>query len=98
MQKFGFGGLQRRSPGDAQDIYEDHFAGFDRTSCRAVKAPTLLYWGAEDTETPLWMGKLMEEKIPTRGWSCRRAAGHFAYLEHNQAFLRIAKFLLEGRA
>ena len=40
-----------------------------------VKAPTLLYWGAEDTETPLWMGKLMEEKIPDAGWSCRRARG-----------------------
>ena len=29
----------------------------------------------------------------------QEGAGHFAYLEHNQAFLRIAKnFLLEGRA
>ena len=29
----------------------------------------------------------------------QKGAGHFAYLEHNQAFLRIAKnFLLEGRA
>ena len=64
-----------------------------------VKAPTLLYWGAEDTETPLWMGKLMEEKIPDAGLVVQKGAGHFAYLEHNQAFLRIAKnFLLEGRA
>ena len=64
-----------------------------------IKAPTLLYWGAEDTETPLWMGKMMEEKIPDAGLVVQEGAGHFAYLEHNQAFLRIAKnFLLEGRA
>lgn len=64
-----------------------------------IKAPTLLYWGAEDTETPLWMGKMMEERIPDAGLVVQEGAGHFAYLEHNQAFLRIAKnFLLEGRA
>ena len=65
----------------------------------STAAPTLLYWGAEDTETPLWMGKLMEEKIHDAGLVVQKGAGHFAYLEHNQAFLRIAKnFLLEGRA
>ena len=33
------------------------------------------------------------------GLVVQKGAGHFAYLEHNQAFLRIAKnFLLEGRA
>ena len=42
-----------------------------------VKAPTLLYWGAEDTETPLWMGKLMEEKIPDAGLVVQKGAGHF---------------------
>ncbi|MFR5785768.1 MAG: alpha/beta fold hydrolase [Christensenellales bacterium] len=41
----------------------------------------------------------MEEKIPDAGLVVQEGAGHFAYLEHNQAFLRIAKnFLLEGRA
>ena len=40
-----------------------------------VKAPTLLYWGAEDTETPLWMGKMMEEKIPDAGVVLPHPAG-----------------------
>lgn len=63
-----------------------------------VKAPTLLYWGAQDTETPLWMGKKMEELIPDAGLVVQEGAGHFAYLEHAQAFLRIVRnFLLEGR-
>ena len=64
-----------------------------------IKAPTLLYWGEDDTETPLWMGKMMEEKIPDAGLVVEKGAGHFAYLEQNQRFLRIVKnFLLEGRA
>ncbi len=63
-----------------------------------IKAPTLLYWGAEDTETPLWMGKKMEELIPDAGLVVEQGAGHFAYLEHSGKFLRIVQsFLLEGR-
>jgi len=63
-----------------------------------IKAPTLLYWGAQDTETPLWMGQVMEEKIPDAGLVVEEGCGHFAYLEQNAKFLRIVKsFLLEGR-
>lgn len=63
-----------------------------------IKAPTLLYWGAQDTETPLWMARVMEEKIPDAGLVIEEGAGHFAYLEHNTKFLRIVNsFLLEGR-
>ena len=63
-----------------------------------IQAPTLLYWGAQDTETPLWMGRLMAEKIPDAGLVVEEGAGHFAYLEQSAKFLRIAgSFLLEGR-
>jgi len=63
-----------------------------------IKAPTLLYWGAQDTETPLWMGQMMEEKIPDAGLVVEEGCGHFAYLEQNAKFLRIVRsFLLEGR-
>ncbi len=63
-----------------------------------IKAPTLLYWGAQDTETPLWMGQKMEELIPDAGLVVEPGAGHFAYLEQNAKFLRIvSNFLLEGR-
>ena len=63
-----------------------------------IKAPTLLFWGAQDTETPLWMGQLMSERIPDAGLVVEEGAGHFAYLEHSARFLRILhSFLLEGR-
>ena len=63
-----------------------------------VKASTLLFWGADDTETPLWMGKKMEELIPDAGLVVEEGTGHFAYLERNAQFLRVVQsFLLEGR-
>ncbi|MBR4038646.1 MAG: alpha/beta hydrolase [Clostridia bacterium] len=63
-----------------------------------IQSSTLLYWGEQDTETPLWMGRLMEEKIPDAGLVVEPGCGHFAYLEQNAKFLRIVgSFLLEGR-
>jgi len=63
-----------------------------------IQSSTLLYWGAQDTETPLWMGEMMQEKIPDAGLVVEEGCGHFAYLEQNAKFLRIvSSFLLEGR-
>ena len=63
-----------------------------------VKASTLLFWGEDDTETPLWMGRMMEEKIPDAGLVTERGTGHFAYLERAEKFNRILRsFLMEGR-
>ncbi|GHV25839.1 alpha/beta hydrolase [Clostridia bacterium] len=61
-----------------------------------VSQPTLLIWGERDTETPLWMGKLMEEKIPDAGLVVFEDAGHFAYLEQPDRFSAIAsQFILD---
>ena len=61
-----------------------------------IQASTLLYWGAQDTETPLWMGRLMEEKIPDAGLVVEEGCGHFAYLEQAARFAAIARsFLVE---
>lgn len=65
---------------------------------KSVKAPTLLFWGEDDTETPLWMGRVMEEKIPDAALVVESGTGHFAYLERAEKFNRILKsFLTEGR-
>ena len=73
--------------------------GLDLTDrLELIKAPTFLFWGSEDTATPLWMGQLMKEKIPDSGLVVEQGAGHFAYIERNAKFLRIVRsFLLEGR-
>ena len=61
-----------------------------------VRASTLLYWGSNDSETPLWMGEKMAREIRDAGLVVEEGAGHFAYLERLPIFLTVAKrFLLE---
>lgn len=61
-----------------------------------IDQPTLLIWGDQDTETPLWMGRRMEELIPDAGLVVFGGGTHFAYLEQKQRFCTIARhFLLE---
>ena len=62
----------------------------------AIKASTLLIWGANDTETPLWMGQQMEKDIPDAGLVVFEGRTHFAFLEESQRFLVIVKTFLWG--
>ena len=68
----------------------------DLTGCLAqIRNSTLLIWGTEDTATPLWMGELMEQKIPDSGLIRFDGCGHFAYLDRLPQFLAIIdNFLL----
>jgi len=59
-----------------------------------VKASTLLIWGRNDTETPLWMGEVMEREIPDAGLVVFEGGSHFAYLEQWQRFVAVAKHFL----
>lgn len=61
-----------------------------------VRASTLLLWGDQDTETPLWMGKKMEQLIPDAGLVVLEGGTHYAYLEKLAAFLRVAEQFFFG--
>lgn len=64
-----------------------------------IHAPTLLYWGERDTETPLWMAEVMKREIADAGLIVVPGASHYAYLEHAREFCRVLEvFLLEGNA
>ena len=64
-----------------------------------IKAPTLLIWGSDDTETPLWMGQMMEKEIADAGLIVFEGGTHFAFLEQWQRFVLIVKqFVLEEHA
>lgn len=52
----------------------------------AVEAPTLLFWGEKDTETPPYMAKRMHRGIVGSGLIMMRGAGHFAYAERSDVF------------
>jgi len=53
-----------------------------REYAQQVQAPTLLIWGDQDTDTPLWQGQLLEQLIPDAGLVIFPGAGHFSYLEN----------------
>ena len=60
------------------------------------RASTLLIWGDSDMETPLWMGKEMQKRIPDAGLVVFEGGTHFAYLEQLQRFNTIVCQFLKG--
>lgn len=76
MQKFGSADYKALTP-EMRKTFVKIISQDLTDELPRIKAPTLLYWGAEDTETPLWMGKMMEEKIPDAGLVVQEGAGAF---------------------
>jgi pimeloyl-ACP methyl ester carboxylesterase len=61
-----------------------------------IAAPTLLVWGDQDEDTPLWMAHRMEELIPDAGLVVLEGAGHYSYADSPGQFRAVARrFLLE---
>jgi pimeloyl-ACP methyl ester carboxylesterase len=46
-----------------------------------VSVPTLLIWGDQDQDTPLWQGQKLEQAIPDAGLVVWEGAGHYSYLD-----------------
>ena len=68
----------------------------DLAGCAArIDRPTLLIWGADDAETPLWMGEQLERDIADSGLVVL-PAGHYAFLDRSADFLRIANHFFGG--
>ena len=97
VQRYGSSDYKALSPGMRETFKK--VISLDLTPMLPrVQAPAVLFWGTTDEETPIWMGRIMEEKMKDAALIPEEGAGHFAYLERPDAFLRIAKsFLLEGR-
>jgi pimeloyl-ACP methyl ester carboxylesterase len=54
-----------------------------------VKPSTLLLWGDQDEDTPLWQAKILEKTIPDAGLVVFEGAGHYSYLERPAEIARI---------
>lgn len=54
-----------------------------------VSRPTLLIWGSNDDDTPLWQGQALEKTIPDAGLVTLDGAGHYSYLERINEFMTI---------
>ena len=62
-----------------------------------VQAPTVLVWGDQDTDTPLWQGRKLEQLIPDAGLIVFEGAGHFSYLDRLYDFVRIVDHFLSEK-
>ncbi len=63
---------------------------------KRVSAPTILIWGDEDQETPLWMGKKLEAAMPDAALIVHPGAGHYAYLDYLDRTASIMDALYSG--
>lgn len=71
---------------------------YDQTKLlKDIKAQTLLIWGENDTETPLYMAKMMNRLIKNSRLIIFKDTGHFAYIEKSLLFLRHVQRFLEGQ-
>lgn len=62
-----------------------------------VSQPTLLFWGDQDTDTPLWMGQTLEKLMPDAALIVHKGAGHYSYLDRLAETAHItAHFLLDA--
>lgn len=62
-----------------------------------IKASTLLVWGDQDQDTPLWQGQVLEKTIKDAGLVVFNGAGHFAYQERIGDFIRIVHTFFKGQ-
>ena len=60
-----------------------------------VKQEVLLIWGRNDDATPIADGQRMEKEMPNAGLAVIENAGHFAFIEQQNLFLRIVSSFLE---
>jgi len=61
----------------------------------SITQETLLIWGRGDDQTPLSDGQLMERALPNAGLVILENAGHYAFLERQDQFLRIIASFME---
>ena len=94
VQKFGSADYRALSP-TMRPTFNRVIVQDLRGVLPGIKASTLLIWGAEDRDTPLWMGEVMAKEIPDAALVRLEGCGHFAYLEKYADFRAIAwKFLI----
>ncbi len=63
---------------------------------RRAAVPTILIWGDADQETPLWMGRKLEEAMPDAALIVHPGAGHYAYLDYPEQTARIMDALFRS--
>jgi len=63
---------------------------------KRIGIPTLLVWGDQDEETPLYMAHIMEAQIRDAGLVVFQGAGHFSYLDYLGRYLAVLASFFGG--
>ncbi len=63
---------------------------------KQIKSPSLLIWGENDEDTPLWYGQKMEKEIADAGLVVLKNAGHFSYLDQFPQFIAVVNSFFGG--
>ncbi|MDO5571018.1 MAG: alpha/beta hydrolase [Bacteroidales bacterium] len=61
-----------------------------------IKVPTLLFWGKNDTATPIKDAQIMNKLIPDSGLIAYDNVGHFSFLERGAEFDAVIKNFLKN--
>ena len=63
---------------------------------KSISNPTLLIWGENDSDTPLYMAKIMEKNIKDCGLVVLENAGHFSYIDNTNKYLIVSQTFLNS--
>lgn len=61
-----------------------------------IQNSTLLIWGENDQDTPLYMAKIMEKNIKDSGLVIIENAGHYSYLDNSAKYLKVVECFLKS--
>ena len=61
-----------------------------------IKAPTLLIWGEDDTATPMWMARKIEQLVPDAGLVSFKGCGHYSFLDNPMGFRAVLSSFLSN--
>lgn len=64
---------------------------YQDSECRHIHIPTLIIWGAQDKETPIYMARRLNRLIESSALIIFSTAEHYAYLDDYPRFISILK-------
>jgi pimeloyl-ACP methyl ester carboxylesterase len=92
-----YGSEDLRNAGPLEPIFRKVIVEDLLPRAAQIKASTLLVWGDQDQDAPLWQGQKLEQTIPDAGLVVFKGAGHFAYQERLADFVHIVDTFLKGK-
>ena len=92
---YSFAGSDYVSSGALKETFLRVIAEDLGPSAEQIAVPTLLIWGANDTETPLSDGKRLSHMICNSRLEVIEGAGHFVHRDHPEKVARLMRELYE---